>query len=35
MSPAPHHLKPCITVIGDGRVYTVEVFALTFINKAE
>ena len=24
-----------VTVIGDGRVYTVEEFALTFINQAE
>jgi len=24
-----------VTVIGDGRVYTVEEFVLTFINQAE
>jgi hypothetical protein len=24
-----------VTVIGDGRVYTVDEFALTFINQAE
>jgi hypothetical protein len=30
-----HRGMVAVTVIGDGRVYTVEEFALTFINQAE